>query len=296
LADEKVTQLPAVSDVEDADSYYLARAGASHQIVGADLKAALSSAGPTGPAGPTGAASTVPGPTGATGASVTGPTGPPGPTGSSITGPTGPAGPTGSSITGPTGPAGPTGSSVTGPTGPTGASVTGPTGPTGASVTGPTGPTGASVTGPTGPTGATGASGGGGEIGYTQITSPVNITSTTEASGTTILSPGALTFDGNPVIVEFFADVTIPNGTNVSVRVCLFEGSTEITRLATIFLGSGQMIVPCSTKYRFTPSAGSHTYTVTAFASSTSGTPAVGAGAGGTAGEPPAFVRFTKAT
>jgi len=149
LADEKVTQLPPVSDVEDADSYYLARAGASRQIVGADLKASLASAGPTGP---TGAASTVPGPTGPSGApggpGATGPTGSAGAAGA--TGPTGSAGAAGA--TGPTGTAG-----ATGATGPTGVSVTGPTGPTGAA--GATGPAGAGATGPTGSAGATGPTG-----------------------------------------------------------------------------------------------------------------------------------------
>lgn len=209
MADEKVTQLPAVTDVQDADSYYLARSGASKQILGVDLKASLASAGPTGPTGATGAASTVPGPTGptgssgtpgatgatgatgtagatgATGASVTGPTGPTGATGSSVTGPTGPTGSAGSQgptgASGPTGAAGPTGATGTagaqGATGPTGANgtngLTGPTGPTGvAGATGATGPSGASVTGPTGPTGTAGSTGATGSAGATGPTGP----------------------------------------------------------------------------------------------------------------------------
>jgi hypothetical protein len=43
---------------------------------------------------------------------------------------------------------------------------------------------------------------------------------------------------------------------------------------------------------RFTPTAASHTYTVTVFGSSAAG--AVGAGAGGTAAYVPAFIQFTK--
>lgn len=146
--------------------------------------------------------------------------------------------------------------------------------------------------------GVTSSGGGGGEINYTQITAPVNVVSTTEATGTTILSPGALTFDGTAVLVQFFAMVTTPSSTGAGVTLSLFEGATQITRLAIAFAGASvgnvQNIVPVAAFYRFTPTAGSHTYTVTAYAQTTSGTPAVDAGAGGTSGNPPAFIRFTK--
>lgn len=152
---------------------------------------------------------------------------------------------------------------------------------------------------PIGPSGVSsgGATVQGFEIGYDQITSPVNIASTTEATGTTIITCGAHTFDGAAVLATFFAPY-IENGTAAaaSVTVCLFESSTQITRLCTLVLASGTLqeaYSPCAV-YRFTPTAGSHTYTVTAFANSTTGTPSVGAGAGGTAAHAPAFIRFTK--
>lgn len=194
MADEKVTQLPAATDLQDDDAFYMARGGSPFQIPGSVFKTSAGSTGPTGPAGatgPTGAASTTPGPTGPTGSSgtpgatgatgATGTAGATGATGASVTGPTGPTGAAGSQgATGPTGSAGaqgatgPTGSAGTtgatgpsgangaqGPTGPTGSAGTtgaaGPTGPAGA--TGPTGPSGASVTGPTGATGTSGATG-----------------------------------------------------------------------------------------------------------------------------------------
>lgn len=134
------------------------------------------------------------------------------------------------------------------------------------------------------------------EIAYSQITSPVNIVSLTEATGTTIISPGAITFDGGTVIVEFFGTVTTPSGASDTLRVSLFESTTQITRLATVFtnIAAFQALLMLSCRYRFTPTAGSHTYTITASVNSTTGTPAVTAGAGGTGGDPPAFVRFTK--
>lgn len=136
------------------------------------------------------------------------------------------------------------------------------------------------------------------EFGYTQITSTVNVVSTTESSGTTIISPGAITFDGSPVICEFFGHLVSPNTTSASLWICLFESSTQITRLGAIFVGSSsgnnQVESGLLFRYRFTPTAASHTYTITAFASSTTGTPKVEAGSGGTNGIPPAFVRFIK--
>lgn len=136
------------------------------------------------------------------------------------------------------------------------------------------------------------------QLNRTQITSPVNIASTTEATGTNIfpLLP-AITFDGTEVMVEFFSPLVLgdSNAASDGVTISLFEGATQITRLAvgnTVAAASQSM--PFTGKYFFTPSAASHTYTVTAYATSTTGTPRVFAGSGGTNGYAPAYVRFTK--
>jgi hypothetical protein len=134
------------------------------------------------------------------------------------------------------------------------------------------------------------------EINYTQITAGVNIVSTTEATGTTIISPGAITFDGSLVMVEFFCYL-LETGTTSASEVCvsLFEGATQIARLAFVQTPAAvQLFVPVYGLLRFTPSAASHTYTVTAFTTNATGTPKVAAGAGGTATDSPAFVRFVK--
>jgi hypothetical protein len=146
-----------------------------------------------------------------------------------------------------------------------------------------------------------GAGGGGGtqgqEVGYDQITAQVAVASTTESAGTTIISCAAHTFNGNAVICEFFCPY-LENGSAAAatVTVSLFEASTQITRLAVFGLPSAtlQAIFNSYARYRFTPTAGSHTYTVTAFANVTTGSPAVGAGSGGTNGYAPAFIRFTQ--
>jgi hypothetical protein len=136
------------------------------------------------------------------------------------------------------------------------------------------------------------------ELNYTQITSNANVTDTSEATATALISPGAITFDGEPVIVEFFcaAVVTDTAAAGDFVTVTLFEGATQITRLAqtkTVVVTAPD-VVPVYAAFRFTPTAAAHTYKLCAFASSATGTPTLSAGSGGTNGFPPAFIRFTK--
>lgn len=136
------------------------------------------------------------------------------------------------------------------------------------------------------------------EISYTQITGNVNVASTTEATGTTIISPGAITFDGTLVLVHLFcfAVQVDTSAAGDAVVLSLFEGATQITRMAradTVITTAGTNY-NVNAFYHFTPTAASHTYTITAFATSTTGTPKVIAGSGGTGGSAPSFVRFTK--
>jgi hypothetical protein len=135
------------------------------------------------------------------------------------------------------------------------------------------------------------------EINYTQITSPVNVTDTSESTATALISPGAITFDGSAVLVEVFAVVQCDTNAVTDVLIfSLFEGSTQITRFGTwrSIVTATASIHTMRAAYRFTPTAASHTYKVTGFVNNTTGTPQILAGAAGTNGNPPAFVRFTK--
>lgn len=131
---------------------------------------------------------------------------------------------------------------------------------------------------------------------YDQITAGVNITSTAEATPTTIITSSAITFDGNPVMAEFYAPFVLcdTGAANDQVQILLFEGTTELGRLAQIrsLNATFAYVAPVHVATRFTPSAGSHTYKICAYATSTTGTPAVGAGAGGTGTVFPAYLRF----
>ena len=135
------------------------------------------------------------------------------------------------------------------------------------------------------------------EINYTQITSNANVTDTAENTATALISPGALTFDGTAVLVEFFCGGVLTDTAAVGDQliISLFEGASQVTRLAVMnSLVTTQHREPIYATYRFTPTAAAHTYKVTAFTTSTTGTPTISAGSGGTNGFPPAFVRFVK--
>lgn len=130
------------------------------------------------------------------------------------------------------------------------------------------------------------------ELGYNQITASVNITDTLEATATALITASAITFSGATVLCQVFTQELL-SPTGGFAALTLFEGSTEITRLCVLNGVSGAQVgVPVFAQYRFAPSAGSHTYKVCGWVASTTGTPQLIAGSGGTAGPAPAYIRF----
>lgn len=136
------------------------------------------------------------------------------------------------------------------------------------------------------------------EIVYAQITSNANITDTSEATATALITAGPATYDGGAVLLEFFTILLVPdtNAAGDFTIVTLFEGSTQLTRLASVrtVVTAANCEVSVVGKYRFTPTAGSHTYKVCGFVPSTTGTPTISAGLGGTGALSPAYCRVTK--
>lgn len=95
-------------------------------------------------------------------------------------------------------------------------------------------------------------------------------------------------------MAEFFSpEVVVASLAGAAVTVCLFEGSTQIGRLcASLTAGATPESVALVGRLRFSPSAASHTYTVTAFRAGANGI--IEAGAGGTGALVPSYLRFTK--
>jgi hypothetical protein len=132
------------------------------------------------------------------------------------------------------------------------------------------------------------------EFGYDQITANVTISSATEATGTTVITCAAHVFDGGLVLAEFYSPGISPANAD-DIQVSLFEGATQITRLAFVqaqSATSGAPFVPTFANFRFTPTAASHTYTVTAIKGTTNGT--IAAGLAGTGAFAPCYIRFVK--
>lgn len=133
---------------------------------------------------------------------------------------------------------------------------------------------------------------------FTTFTADVTVSSTTEASGTTIVTAGAVSCNGTDVYeIEFFsAYVSIAaNASGNTLWLSLFEGSTQIGRLGVVANSANTQIgQPFLIKYRLTPSNGSHTYKITGHRSNANGT--VSAGSGGTGAAVPGYIRVRKVT
>ena len=104
------------------------------------------------------------------------------------------------------------------------------------------------------------------ELGYSQITSNVTITSNTAGSGTEIIAPLTVVCDGSPVLVEFWCGQTIIS-TGSQISLSLYRDGAEVHRQwAVAYNGTINADYPlmCAS-FRTTPSAGSHTFGVKAY-------------------------------
>lgn len=133
-------------------------------------------------------------------------------------------------------------------------------------------------------------------IDYKTITSNVNVVSTTEGTPTAVITGNAVTYTNVLHRIEFFSnDVAPPTTDNGSVTILLMLDGASIGRLAyrqnaaSPSQAQGSLLAA----YYYTPTAGSHTFSIAAFATSTTGTPYVQAGAGGASTAVPAYIRTT---
>ena len=130
-------------------------------------------------------------------------------------------------------------------------------------------------------------------IGYTEFTSPVSVTATVEATPTDIVSAGTITFDGNPVWVEFYYPYfQLPPAAGGALYLTLWNDTTQIGRFAASEAESTTVRTqPGGTfKRKITPTAADHVLKVSGFVSS--GTAVVGAGAGTSITYEPGYIRI----
>lgn len=123
----------------------------------------------------------------------------------------------------------------------------------------------------------------------------IAITATTEATANAVVSAGAVTYAGTPVLIEFGAPYLRSRASNVLFLI-LFDGSTPLGQLGIV--GGGAMSdcyhPGAVMRRRLTPSAGAHTYNVKAYISG-GATGEVGCDTGGTGAALPAYIRITAA-
>lgn len=150
------------------------------------------------------------------------------------------------------------------------------------------------------PASSAGGAAGGSEVGYDQITATVNITGTTSAAPTTVITCAAHTFSGAAVVLTVACPViTFGSTQNNFVTVTLWESGAQLGVLwqASQPSAAAGGVIGMLAQYRFTPAAGAHTYLIRAWTPSTAGTPQFSAGNGGTGNNSylPAFARFAYA-
>lgn len=139
----------------------------------------------------------------------------------------------------------------------------------------------------------------GAELDYVEITASVNITASTVAGANTLITGNAVAFGGvASVIAEYFTPmVQLDPTTTFRLYIALFEDGTQIGVLSemanTVNLS---MSWPQRTELRFTPTAGSHTYSVRGYHNAAGHTSVFGAGTGGVGSgvRMPAFLRLTQ--
>lgn len=117
-----------------------------------------------------------------------------------------------------------------------------------------------------------------GEISYLAHVNEVLVTSTSSSSPTTIVSGVSATYTGVDIYVEAFAaTLSTPSVSGSSLNITVQrDGSNLGVPITYVTPAAGAMNVPLYIQIKDTPSSGSHTYSLAAWASTTTGSPGVG--------------------
>ena len=134
-------------------------------------------------------------------------------------------------------------------------------------------------------------------LAYQEFTANVPVAATAELAATTVVTAPAVTTDGSPIVVEFYAAFVVPAAVvGAYIYFFLYDGATSQGLLAGVMNPSAAANsgTPVFLQRRLTPSAGSHTYSMRAAGA---GTPVgnVYAGVGGAGIWNPGFIRVRRA-
>lgn len=131
-------------------------------------------------------------------------------------------------------------------------------------------------------------------LAYVEFTTNVTANNVAEAAATSVVSAGAVTFDGTAVDIEFFAPAFAPGG-SLTGGINLWDGTTDLGRwfdAVTVQLTTNVPGGPL--KRRLTPSAGAHTYSARVWTTTVSNFNVL-ADVGGAGTKMPGYIKITKA-
>ena len=143
----------------------------------------------------------------------------------------------------------------------------------------------------TGLTGAGGGGGGGGtELDYVEFHATVSPTATSAATANTVVTGSAVAYDGSTAVwIEFFAPLAQPGDSGATMTFTLYDGSSAVGTIGALGrAGSGASYSVVNCRWRLTPSAATHTYSIRAWVSTGTGSIGSGDGTTGAAG----FIRI----
>lgn len=111
------------------------------------------------------------------------------------------------------------------------------------------------------------------ELAYNQVTSNVNITATTDATANELVPGTARSYDGTPIIVEFYCGALGTSAVAAAqITVTLWDGSTDLGPIACLRTSAASAAIAAITgRRRITPTVGSHTYRAMAFTGNPTG-------------------------
>jgi hypothetical protein len=119
-----------------------------------------------------------------------------------------------------------------------------------------------------------------GEISYSEITSPVNVTSTISLTPTTIIAGTSVAYTGAPIYIEIFVpSITTPTVAGGTVNLVLRDTGATLGLIGIITTPTAsQMSSPYFAQIKYTPTVANHTLGLSAWTTSTTGTPSIQAG------------------
>lgn len=128
------------------------------------------------------------------------------------------------------------------------------------------------------------------QMDYAEITSDASTSASAEGSAGALITGNSVTYEAVPHLVSMWCTSLDATTSNHVINIGLFESTTLIKML--LYNINWDIEYNVGLSARFTPSAGSHTYSIRGWNASNGLT--VGAGSGASGNKPPAYMQIVK--